>query len=300
MPRVSVAVLIVNFKAYGHLQRCLKSLDPCLDPGDEVVVVDNESDPRLLQQALADHPRVTRLPSSKNLGFAAAVNLAARNCRSTYLFLLNPDTELQGPVLRTLESWLEHHPSDGVVGPRVVNADGTVQASARRFPDVTTLLGGRSSSLTRVFPNNWFSERNLIGRAATEPIRVDWVSGACLMTSRELFERMGGLDESFFLYWEDADYCGRAALAGRVTMYLPAVCVKHEVGVSAVHDRGLAIREFHASAYRLYLKSASPAGRLAAPLVRVVLGLRCRLCLVGARFAGTDVAAAKATDQVRG
>jgi GT2 family glycosyltransferase len=154
--------------------------------------------------------------------------------------------------------------------------------------------------LTRVFPNNWFSARNLMGRAATEPLRVDWVSGACLMTSRELFERMGGLDESFFLYWEDADYCGRAALAGRATTYLPEVSVKHEVGVSAFHDPGLAIREFHASAYRLHLKTASPAGRLAAPLVRAVLELRCRLCLVRARSVGASMAAAKATDQVRG
>jgi GT2 family glycosyltransferase len=125
-----------------------------------------------------------------------------------------------------------------------------------------------------MFPGNWFAKRNLVGLGATEPIAVDWVSGACLMTRRDVFDRLGGFDEGFFLYWEDADYCSRAAAAGFRCMYVPTAPVRHAGGRSADHDPAAAIRAFHRSAFRLYWKRASIGGRFVAPLVRVGLWLR--------------------------
>ena len=271
---MSVAVLLVNYRAYDALDRALQSLGPYLDADDEVVVVDYVSDPSRVSDLARAHPRA-RLPvRDDNLGFAKGVNLAAAASRAPYLLWLNPDAVIEGPVPRVLERWLQTHDRVGVAAPRIFNADGTVQPTARRFPGLTTTLGGRSTWLTRHLPNNWFSRLNLIGRDATAPIEVDWVSGACLLTRRDLFERLGGLDESFFMYWEDADYCRRAGEAGFRSAYLPEVSARHIGGVSAQQDPIPAIRAFHRSAFHLYSKYASPLARVVAPFVRAGLWLR--------------------------
>ncbi len=241
---------------------------------DEIAVVDYESDAGALREAVARHPGVTCIPRADNLGFAAGVNLASARTTAPFLLLLNPDTVAEGPVLRVLEEWLTRHPDVGVAGARVLNADGSIQPSARRFPDWTTWLGGRSTWLTSRFPQNWFSRRNLVSSDASVPTDVDWVSGACLMTRRDLFERIGGFDEQFFLYWEDADYCSRVAAAGFRCMYVPAVSVRHAAGRAAEREPIPAIRAFHQSAFRLYWKRASPLGRVVAPMVKVGLWLR--------------------------
>ena len=159
---MSTAVLIVNYKAYDDLTRCLASLAPYLQADDEVVVVDYESNAEALAAAVAGHP-VQTVPRADNLGFAAVVNLAAARTRAPVLLLLNPDTVTETPFIRVLESWMTSHPDVAVTGARVFNANGSVQPSARRFPDLTTLFGGRSTWLTSRFPSNWFSRRNLVG-----------------------------------------------------------------------------------------------------------------------------------------
>jgi GT2 family glycosyltransferase len=169
---------------------------------------------------------------------------------------------------------LVEHPDVGIVGPRVLNEDGTVQASARRFPGLSTAFAGRSTWLTRRFPDNWWSRRNLPARDASAPVAVDWVAGSCLMTRRSLFDALNGLDESFFLYWEDADYCHRAADLGWKCVYLPVVAVRHAGGRSAASSPAPAIRAFHASAFHLYEKHAGPVARVFAPLARVALWVR--------------------------
>jgi hypothetical protein len=271
---MSTAVLIVNYRTYTNLNRCLASLAPYIGADDEVVVVDYDSDETALAGAVDGFIRVFKLPRPDNLGFAAGINLAASRTRAPFLLLLNPDTIVEGPVVRVLEDWLTSHADVGVVGARVLNADGTVQPTARRFPDATTLLGGRSTWLTARFPKNWFSRHNLVGLSAESPVDVDWLSGACFMTRRSVFDAMAGFDESFFLYWEDADYCRRVTTAGFRCMYVPAVSVRHVGGASAEYDLAGAIRAFHESAFRLYWKHASAIGRLAAPAVRAGLWLR--------------------------
>ena len=276
---MSTAVLIVNFRSYDHLDRCLESLGPQLGPSDEVIVVDHESDEERLRTVVKRHPHIVPIPRRGNLGFAAGINLAARHARAPFLCLLNPDTTVEGPVLSVMKQWLQTHPDVAVVGPRVLNGDGSTQPSARSFPGLSTILGGRSTWLTERYPNNWWSRRNLLGLKTTRAIDVDWVSGCCLMTRREVFDRLGGLDKSFFLYWEDADYCRRvAALGGRCT-YLPWEAVRHFGGGSVRYNLTRAIRAFHESAFRLYWKHTGAAGRLVAPLVRAGLYLRGELRL---------------------
>jgi len=276
---VSVAVLIVNYQSYAELARALDSLERFLGPDDEVVVVDQASRPERLEAIGARHPRVSLLPLPDNRGFAAGVNLAARHSASPYLLLMNPDAVMEGPVLRVLEAWFEAHPDTGVAGPRVLDADGSVQPSARRFPGWSAALGGRSTWLTARFPRNPWTRRHLIGRDASDPVDADWIAGSCLMTPRRVFERTGGFDESFFLYWEDADYCQRVADLGLRRVLVPTVHVRHAGGRSAQYARPAAIRAWHASAYRMYWKHAGPLSRLAAPLAAAALWLRCEWLL---------------------
>ncbi len=271
---MSTTVLIVNYRGYDDLTRCLDSLGPTLGADDEVIVVDNETDETQLSQVAARHPRVVLIPREDNLGFSAGINLAARRARSPFLLLLNPDATVEGPVLRTMEQWLRENPRTLAAGPRVLNRDGTTQPSARRFPGLSTIFGGRSTWLTKRLPNNWWSRRNLLGLDSSYPIDVDWVSGSCLMTRRDAFESLGGLDERFFMYWEDADYCRRIVKSGGRCTYLPDVSVRHLGGGSAKYALPRAIRSFHESAYRLYWKHAGPRGRIVAPLVRAGLHLR--------------------------
>ncbi|MEO8480873.1 MAG: glycosyltransferase family 2 protein [Acidobacteriota bacterium] len=269
-----VAVLIVNFRVYDELDRALASLEPALRDGDEVVVFDQVSDATRVAELGQRHPRTRWMVSEENLGFAAAVNRAAGQTTAPYLLWLNPDSAVGPGLIDALERWLDAHPSVGCAGPRVINEDGSVQASARRFPDLSTAIAGRSTWLTRHFPNNPLSRHNLLARDRDQPSTVDWLAGSCVMTRRSLFERLGGFDEGFFLYWEDADYCRRALALGFTCAYLPHAMVRHAGGRSAARDPGPAIRAFHASAYRMFAKHASGAGRLIVPFAWLALTLR--------------------------
>ena len=271
---MAVAVVIVNYHTYVELERALTSLEPFLGSDDEVVVIDQASDAASLAKVVSQHPRVQTHALADNRGFAAGVNLAVRQSSAPYLLLINPDAVMEGPVIRVLEQWLEQHADIGVVGPRVVDWDGAVQPSARRFPSWSAALGGRSTWLTARFPKNWISRRHLIGRDATEPVDADWIAGSCLMTPRRVFEQVNGLDESFFLYWEDADYCRRVANLGLRRVLVPHVRVRHAGGQSAGRAEETSIRAFHDSAFHMYRKHARRWSWLAIPLALTGLWLR--------------------------
>ncbi len=271
---VAVSILIVNYRSYSELDVCLASLAPSMNVNDEIVIVDYETETARLDDLRARYAGVRWLPEAGNRGFAAGVNTAARHARGDYLVLLNPDTRAASRLVTALAAWMDAHPAIGAAGPRIQNEDGSVQPSARTFPGLTTVIGGRSTWWTRHFPNNWFSKRNLVARDATRELEIDWVSGACLITRRALFERLGGLDERFFMYWEDADYCRRVRQARFGVAFVPSVSVVHAVGRSSSYDVEAAIRAFHQSAFRLFVKHAGRVERLLAPAVW--LGLACR------------------------
>jgi N-acetylglucosaminyl-diphospho-decaprenol L-rhamnosyltransferase len=265
-PRVSV--VIVNYRSYPELRECLSSLERCT-AAVRTIVVDQQSDPAAAAGIAERFPQVVLVPVERNTGFAAGVNRGARDARTPYLLLLNPDAIAEPDLCEWLSDWLDAHPDVGIAGPRLQNEDGSVQASARRFPDCTTVIAGRSSWLTRVLPGNRLSRRNLPGRdaSAREPVDVDWVSGACMMIRRAAFEAIGGMDEGFFLYWEDADFCRRAARAGWRTVYCPIIGARHAGGRSSRHAADASLLAFHQSAFRLF-------ARIAAPVVLVALRVR--------------------------
>jgi GT2 family glycosyltransferase len=272
-----ISILIVNFGAYDALDACLASLATHA-AGCEVVVVDHGS--RAAELARVSHGRaVLAIADSANPGFASGINRAAGIASGDWLLLLNPDCVLETPVPQQLAGWMTAHPDAGAAGPRVREANGTVQASARRFPDWSTFLGGRTSALSRWWPGNPLTRRNL-RHGSDGPTEVDWISGACLLVRRDAFDAVGGLDENFFLYWEDADFCRRLRARGWKTYYCPIGEVRHVGGLSSLGAPVRSLVAFHRSAFRYYWKHASWRARLLAPLVLAGLGAR-----LGARLA---------------
>lgn len=274
-----MAVVIVNYRSYPELHDCLASLGPP-GPGSQAIVVDHLSDPPAADQVAARFPHVELLRVEENGGFAAGVNRGARIARSPYLLLLNPDSVADPGTCASLADWMDAHPEVGAAGPRIRNSDGSTQPSARTFPDFTTGIAGRSSWLTRVFPGNPLSRRNLsaTSRPGTSAIPVDWVSGACMIIRRSAFDAVGGMDEGFFLYWEDADFCRRLTQAGWGVVYNPAVSMTHTGARSSRHAADASLVAFHDSAYRLFSKHASTPALALRPLV--YLALRARLAFM--------------------
>jgi len=271
--RPAVSALVVNYHAYDELDACLTSLGR-QRTGVEVIVVDQdtrEGQRRVLEQR---HRDVRWIPQTTNSGFAAGVNLAAQHASGGYLYLVNPDAVVAPDAIDALVAWLEEHPRVAVLGSLVLDPDGSIQGSARRFPGVWTLFGGRTAWMTRHFPRNPLTRRNILtGPHVREPIEVDWVSGASMMICRRAFDLVRGMDEGFFLYWEDADLCKRLRVQGLITMYHPGPSVMHLGGRSA-RASSRSIIAFHRSAYRYFRKHAGAVGLVASPLVCVVLTLR--------------------------
>jgi N-acetylglucosaminyl-diphospho-decaprenol L-rhamnosyltransferase len=264
---VRASVLIVGFHTYDEIDRCLSSVETH-EPDADVIVVDHDADPLRGRELSVAHPRIMYEPRSENRGFAAGINRAARLAATPLLVILNPDVELRAPIFQTLGACLASHPNAAIVGGLVRESDGRVQASARRFPDLSTAFGGRTSWLTRVVPGNPLTRRNLastnVEAGCTE---VDWVTGAFMMVRRDVFESLGGFDERFFMYWEDSDLCLRALKAGWKTMYEPHAEVMHLTGRASRHAPVRSLVAFHRSVFHHYWKHGSWVARLAAPLV---------------------------------
>jgi GT2 family glycosyltransferase len=279
-PCKSVDIVIVNYRSYDELTRCLAALEPSRMDIGHVAVIDHESDLTAASRISATFPHVQLVERSTNEGFATGVNLGARLTDAPFLLLLNPDCVADGQAIARMVQYAESRPDAAVIGPRILNADGSVQGSARRFPGITTAIAGRSSWLTRRFPKNPLSRRNLPALdGRTMPLDVDWVSGACMLVRRAAFEQVRGMDERFFLYWEDADLCRRLAEKRWRTVYFPDATIVHAGGRSSIHAYRESLAAFHRSAFFLFRKHAKGPVRLLQPVVYLALQIRLRALL---------------------
>jgi GT2 family glycosyltransferase len=274
-----ISILIVNYRAYEELRACLQSLEQFFASDIEVRIVDHATEASEAERLRRTFPWIHLIDVAENPGFAAGVNRAARGASGEYFLLVNPDCVFREDVARPLATLLTTHPGVGACGALVREADGSVQASARQFPDFTTAFAGRTTWLTQIWPTNAWSRRNLAARETVTPVEVDWVSGACTMIRRRAFEAVGGMDERFFLYWEDADFCRRMKTLGWSTMYYPSVGITHLTGRSSARARKQSLIAFHQSAFRYYQKHAGRAARAASPVVYLALQTRLLLKL---------------------
>ncbi len=220
-----VSVVIVNFCQWRNTARLVRQLgrsDAARSGSAEVVVADNHSPSHPVVRKLRRTTGVKVRPLSRNHGFARAVNRGCREARGEWVLLLNPDVTVPDgfldEVLGVADAVAAGEPTAGVVGFQLRNRDGTRQASSGPFPTFWGTLGG----LLR--PRSRRKCEHLAGGGRRE---VAWATGGCLLVRRACFDQLGGLDERFFLYYEDVDFCRRAALKGWSVWYDPSVRVTH-------------------------------------------------------------------------
>ncbi|MBX7234740.1 MAG: glycosyltransferase family 2 protein [Caldilineales bacterium] len=267
MPLTSV--IIVSWNVRDLLLRCLANLRQEAEGTEvEIIVVDNASQDGTVAAVRAGFPEVQVIANQENRGFTGGNNQGLAVARGEYFFLLNPDTEVRPGALLELRRYLETHPQVGILGPRLRYADGSIQPSRRRFPTLLTLFT-ESTIVQEAWPGlPWFGRFYLADRSPEETQAVDWVVGAAMFVRRQVYEQVGGLDEGFFMYSEELDWCRRAAAAGWQVIYHPAAEVMHYEGRSS--EQVVAARHIHFFSSRVrYTRNYH--GRLAAGCLRAWL-----------------------------
>ena len=278
--KVDVTVSTVSWNTRDELRGCLESvLSQDGSVSFEVMVVDNASSDGSAEMIRSDFAdRVTLIQNSENVGFGAAHNQSIKLSRGRYVLLFNPDCRmLSSDVLRKMVGFMDENRDVGAIGPKMVNRDGSLQYSARRFP---TMLAAtfRHTLFGRLFPNNRFVRDYMMTDWDHGEVRdVDWLSGAALMIRKETVEQIGALDERFFMYCEDVDWCRRAHSGGRRVVYFPMASVSHRIGAASDQNPVEMIKQHHKSMMQYFLKYDGRSPKiLLAPLVILALWLRTR------------------------
>ncbi len=266
---VDVSVVIVNWNARDDLARCLLSLRPAQRRLRLLVsVVDNGSTDGSVPLITRRFPEVRVLPMRRNLGFAAANNVVLRSVAARYHLLLNPDCLVHEHAIERLVEHADANPAAGLLAPMLLNGDGSLQSSCRRFPSVGAMLFRNTPLGQLVRDNRWARAYLMADWDHREAREVDWLSGACLMVRDQTLAEIGLLDERFFMYCEDMDWCLRAHQSGWRVTYLPTARVTHLIGRSSDHCPLAMVREHHRSMSRYVRKHyGRAAAALAAPLV---------------------------------
>ena len=249
-------ILIVNYNSTDVLHRCLDSIfGTKRDIFIKVFVYDNNSHDDV-DTILCKFPQVDLVKSRCNNGFTRGVNYLLEKGTAPYVMLLNPDTIVFKGLFEKSLNYMDANQDVGIMGPKVVNRDGSTQGSARSFPLLNTALFGRSSLLTRLFPGNRFSRTNILTLDSDGKtlIEADWVSGACMIVRRKAMEDIGAMDERFFMYWEDADWCKRMWQKGWKVVYNPCASIKHYIGGSSSKSIYRSVFSFHRSTYKFFKK----------------------------------------------
>jgi len=208
-------VVIVSYNGKNILKNCLQSVFEQTDGIDfEVIVSDNGSVDGSLGLVKELFPSVKLFENGENLGFAKANNLALPHCNGRYILLLNPDTVLQSNAIRTMVGFMDNHPDTGACGPKLLNSDGGLQFSARNFPSIPNQIA-ESLFLHKLFPAVMgFGELIMKPSFYQTTHTVDWVTGAALMIRRQALNDVGMLDERYFMYSEEKDWCFNARKKG--------------------------------------------------------------------------------------
>ena len=227
-----LSVIIVNWNVRDLLRECLRSIEAGKGGLSlEIIVVDSASSDDSVAMVRSEFPSVHLIACTENVGFPRGNNLGLQEARGDYLLLLNPDTVIVDDALAVLVSYLQANPDVGVVGPQLLNLDGSVQSSRRRFPTAatgffeSTWLEGLAPGILRRY-----YALDLPDDATAD---VDWLTGACIMVPRSPYEAVGGMDEGYFMYSEELDWCRRIKESGRRVVYYPAAQVIHHVGKSS-------------------------------------------------------------------
>jgi hypothetical protein len=260
-----LSVVVVSYGVRDLLERCLSSIGAAA----EVIVVDNASPDGSAAMVRERFGSMRLLELPENRGFAAAVNAGARAAGGDALLLLNPDAELPAGALPQMARALESRPDAWAVGFRQVDGEGRFQLSLGLRPTLATELLRRTVQRRLDRGDRWLAAA--LDRLLSFPVRVPWVAASALLVRRHAFDRVGGFDERFFLYFEDVDFCLRLRAAGGQIYYDPSVTIVHHRGASGVADRDRVARAYRESQLLFWEKHHGPWARR---LVRTYLKVR--------------------------
>lgn len=287
---VDFSVVVVSWNTRELLRQCLQSIvdEPGVEivaasaqPGGaarlsaEIIVVDNASDDGSAEMVQADFPQARLLANGHNAGFAAANNQAIAQARGRVLFLLNPDAYLLPGALAGLDRFLRDHPEAAVAGPNVLNPDGSWQAASFRFATLWDLFC-EAVFLSVLWPRSPLFARKELGGFDRDAVReVDWVQGCALLARREVWDAVGPLDEGYWMYVEELDWCRRAKGLGYRIFFTPDAQVVHYGKRSVARARASVLPLGFRSHFRYYRKFDGRAKELAVRFIALLqMGLR--------------------------
>lgn len=224
---MDLSIVIVNWNTRDMLRDCLASI-PAQHQGFgvETIVIDNASEDGSATMVKAEFPEVRLIQNSDNLGFGMATNQGMRQASGRYLLLLNSDTLVHGDVLADSVRYMDTHTDVGMMGCKVLNEDGSVQMTCSRFPSFLNLLL-QTLGLNRLHRPKWLQRYQMLDWDRDDEREVEVISGCYLVARREMVNQIGMLDEAFFLYGEETDWCRRCAEGGWKLVFAPVGCITH-------------------------------------------------------------------------
>ncbi|WP_366923787.1 glycosyltransferase family 2 protein [Metallumcola ferriviriculae] len=252
---MDLTIIIVNYNVKNLLYQALKSIPRGISHiSYEVQVVDNHSTDGSQEMVLRDFPEVDLIQNKENVGYAKANNQAIRKAKGKYILLLNPDTVILPGAIDKLMDYLSKHKQVGAIGPKIEMADGNLDKACKRgFPTPLNSLF-KTVGLDKLFPNSrLFGSYNLTYLNNDMEHLIDCLVGACMLVRREVIEKVGMLDEQFFMYGEDIDWCYRIKDAGWYIVYYPEAKIIHYKRASSSKRKLKTTYEFH-RAMVLYFK----------------------------------------------
>jgi N-acetylglucosaminyl-diphospho-decaprenol L-rhamnosyltransferase len=270
-----VGCVVVDYLAGEHLVAAVSSLRA--NGIDDVVVVDNAGS-GAARAALGEADPARVIEPGQNLGFGAGANRGVAALGDVDVIVIaNPDVVVHDGAVRSMVAVLDLHAEWGIVGPTLLTETGSTYPSIRRFPSIIDAVG--HAALGRVVPDNPFTRRYREAGASSDGT-ADWVSGSCFAIRASLFERLGGFDESYFMFAEDMDLCWRAGKLGALVGTAPDAVVTHVVGVSRRAAPHRMVLEHHRSALRFAARTTRGPARLLLPLAALLLGARLAAALL--------------------
>jgi GT2 family glycosyltransferase len=255
-----LSIVIVNYNAKDLTLDCIASIHQKTSVPFEIILVDNASVDNSASEVKKKSRQVRVIENQINYGFGKGNNQGISKAEGKYIILLNNDTVLKNDAFDKMVDFMGRNPRAGILTCKLYEPDGQAQKNCRSFP-VTPFdtMFGRASLLSKLFPNNPITKKNVLsGWDYNSTRKVDWVSGAAMMVRREVFEKVGLLDENFYMYWEDTDFCKRASEAGWEISYIPDAEIIHFTGRGGGR-RSLSLKlytmfQMHHSAYYYFLK----------------------------------------------
>jgi GT2 family glycosyltransferase len=276
---LKLSIIIVSYNSLNFLKDCLDSINNNEPSASfKITVVDNASSDGTVEAMRKDYPHIRLIENDRNEGFAAANNKAIKSLNSEYILLINGDCRVYANSIDRLLEFADANKDAGIAGPRIINSDGSLQFSCRRFPSFFD--AGMHSILTNIAPNNPFSRRYKLADINRDEIsKVDWVSGSCMLIRRAALKQTGLMDEKYFMYVEDTDLCYQMWKKGWKVYYFPESEILHHIGGSTKNNAlsgavTSSIRMQKSVLYFFWKNYRKTLKVLLLPLLLLLLGLR--------------------------